>query len=78
MQLKELVTTFPSNFKGQVRHIAESIPPQFCNGKLHKLQVLVAYANYFVELVEIYPHIAYIEENHFGRFCTDFLSLFGG
>ena len=31
-----------------------------------------------LELVEIDPHIAYIEEKHFGRFCTDFLSLFGG
>ena len=27
MQLKELIAEFPSNFKGQVRHITGSIPP---------------------------------------------------
>ena len=55
MQLSELIVEFPSNFKGQLRHITGSTPPQYCNGKLHKLQILVTYANYFVEVVEIYP-----------------------
>ena len=30
-----------------------------------------------LDLVEIDPYIAYIEEKFFGRFCTDFLSHFG-
>ena len=55
MELKELIAEFPSNFKGQVRHITGSIPPQFCNKKLHKLQLLITYANYFVELLDIFP-----------------------
>lgn len=46
---------FGSAFSKQVRFVTNGRPLLYCNGTLHLIQVLVTYANHFIELVEIFP-----------------------
>ena len=45
----------PSAFKRQVRHVSHGRPIIYCNGEIHLMQLVVCYANHFVELIEIFP-----------------------
>jgi len=44
----------PSKFVRQVRHVTEGKPLMHCNGELLSMQLLICYANHYIELVEIF------------------------
>ena len=47
--------SFKSAFEKQVRQVSHGRPLLYCNGELHMMQLLMVYANHFIELVEIFP-----------------------
>ena len=42
-------------FEKQVRHVCSGVPIVWHGEAIHMMQIVVSYANYFVELIEIFP-----------------------
>ena len=51
------VAEFQGAFYKQVRSVSHGRPLLYCNGAIHMMQLLVCYANHFVELIEIFPSV---------------------
>lgn len=52
----EPLVMLESKFVRQVRHVSSGKPLVYCNG-LHCMQLIVCYANHYIELVEIFPQV---------------------